>query len=245
MSLPTEPYCGAAPTPDRLLAAWNFDPVLLCALAGLTFALWLTDSLRRSPIRIGVLMLLLVTAFVSPLCNLTSALFSARSLHHIVLTSIAAPIAASLIPWRWPPLAGLSFFAHLIILWLWHLPAPYAWAMSGSLPYWSMEIPLLASALWLWRDILDQDLPGLSLGVTAGTILQMAVLGAFVTFAPRPLYQVHFLTTEAFGLSALEDQQYAGLLMWVPASVPYVAVFLYQIMILLQRASHKAVSIKL
>jgi hypothetical protein len=51
-------------------------------------------------------------------------------------------------------------------------------------------------------------------------------------------------STGAFGLPALEDQQYAGLLLWVSASIPYVADFLYQMMILLQRSSDKVVQVK-
>jgi putative membrane protein len=45
-----------------------------------------------------------------------------------------------------------------------------------------------------------------------------------IVFAPRPLYTVHFASTAAWGLSPLTDQQFAGLLMWVPASLPYLGV---------------------
>jgi putative membrane protein len=55
-------------------------------------------------------------------------------------------------------------------------------------------------------------------------VLQMGMLGALLTFASVPLYVPHLTTTFAFGLDPLGDQQLAGILMWVPASLPYLAV---------------------
>ncbi len=54
----------------------------------------------------------------------------------------------------------------------------------------------------------------------------MGLLGAVITFARVPLYPPHFATTDPFGLSALADQQLAGLIMWVPATIPYLAAAL-------------------
>jgi len=55
----------------------------------------------------------------------------------------------------------------------------------------------------------------------------MGLLGALIVFAPRPLYVVHLASTTAWGLSPLADQQLAGLLMWVPATLPYLGVVLW------------------
>ena len=55
----------------------------------------------------------------------------------------------------------------------------------------------------------------------------MGLLGALIVFAPRPLYPVHLASTTAWGLTPLADQQLAGLLMWVPAMLPYVGVGLW------------------
>ena len=45
------------------------------------------------------------------------------------------------------------------------------------------------------------------------------MLGALLTLAPRPLYAIHELTAAPWGLTALEDQQLGGLLMWVPGGL--------------------------
>ncbi len=55
------------------------------------------------------------------------------------------------------------------------------------------------------------------------TFLQMGLLGAVLTLAGRPLFQWHFLTTQAWRLSPLQDQQLGGALMWVPG----IALFLW------------------
>lgn len=43
-----------------------------------------------------------------------------------------------------------------------------------------------------------------------------------LTFAPRLWYPIYEERTSRWGLSALEDQQLAGLLMWVPAGVVFI-----------------------
>ena len=52
------------------------------------------------------------------------------------------------------------------------------------------------------------------------------LLGALITMAPQPLYAWYRDRTQVWGLSALENQQLAGLLMWVPMGVIYMAASL-------------------
>ena len=52
------------------------------------------------------------------------------------------------------------------------------------------------------------------------------LLGALITLAPYPLYAWYHGRTALWGLSALEDQQLAGLLMWVPMGIVYLAACL-------------------
>jgi putative membrane protein len=54
------------------------------------------------------------------------------------------------------------------------------------------------------------------------TSLHSGVLGALLTFAPRLWYPIYEARTSQWGLSALEDQQLAGLIMWVPAGVVFI-----------------------
>ncbi len=244
------PYCGAAPLPSEWLTRWNWDPVLLVTMAALALChagiLWRTSEFRSRLWWFASLWLLAFALFVSPLCALSSALFSVRVVHHVLLIAIAAPVAVLSLPRRGRTAAaqsagvlGAVFALHVAIVWVWHLPAPYASALSSDLVFWIMQLSLLGSAILLWRPILSPaGATGAALALTLGTVMQMGLLGAMITFARSPLYVPHFATTEPFGLAPLADQQLAGLIMWVPATLPYLAVALVLIGRSLARATN-------
>lgn len=224
------PYCGPAPLPADLWTTWNFDPLLIAvfALMGAGALVSSRASLRvaaRSPYGIAALIVLIITV-VSPICALASALFSARIAHHLLLVAFAAPLLALALPTRFSrlPVSAL-LLAHTVLMWVWHAPVPYEWALSSVPVYWLMELTLFFSAFFLWQAIFAAR-PGLALFALLGSIVQMGMLGALLTFAGRPLYEPHATTTLPYGLTPLADQQLAGLLMWVPAALPYLAVAL-------------------
>ncbi len=231
------PYCGPAPLPGDVLGQWNLDPVLLVSMAALAalhvMSLARSGDLRRKRGWLIGFWLVLAALFISPLCTLSSALFSVRVAHHVVLIAVAAPILVLSLPDRWRTwtlsrgMLGGVFILHLGIVWLWHAPAPYAAAMSSHLIFWTMQLSLIISAIALWLAVLSPAAPfGHALTLLLGSIIQMGLLGAVITFARVPLYLPHFATTEPFGLSALSDQQLAGLIMWVPATLPYLVAAL-------------------
>jgi putative membrane protein len=53
--------------------------------------------------------------------------------------------------------------------------------------------------------------------------VQMGFLGALITLASRAVYTPHALTTAAWGLTPLQDQQLGGLIMWVPGCLVFLA----------------------
>ena len=215
-------YCGPAALPNDLWMRWNADPLLIAILAALALAVSRGRS-ANTRAGWGAIVLMLVI-FVSPLCALSSALFSVRVLHHVFLVAAVAPLLALAFPRRRmgsPPLFVLVA-AHAVILWLWHTPGAYAWGLASVPAYWLMQTSLLGSAWLLWRAILAPAQSGPTLVALAATIAQMGLLGALIVFAPRPLYPVHLASTTAWGLVPFTDQQLAGLLMWVPAMLPYL-----------------------
>jgi putative membrane protein len=225
---PVIAYCGPAPVPDDVWTRWNVDPLLMTTLAVLAFVV---ARRRSSDIRAGwAAIALMVVIFISPLCALSSALFSARVLHHVLLVAAVAPLLALAFPLRRAgslPLAALVG-TNAVILWLWHAPGPYAWGLASVSAYCLMQVSLLGSAWLMWRAILSPTMPpGAALIALVATIGQMGLLGALIVFAPGPLYLVHLASTAPWGLSPLADQQLAGLLMWVPASLPYLGVGLW------------------
>lgn len=220
-------YCGPAAVPDDLWQRWNFDPLLIGILLVLAVAI---GRGRSADARAGwAAIALMGVVFISPLCALSSALFSARVLHHVLLIAAVAPLLALAFPLprlASPPLA-LLVALNAVVLWLWHAPGPYAWGLGSVAAYWLMQGTLLASAWFLWRAALAPSTPtGAAMFALATTIGQMGLLGALLVFAPRPMYWVHFESTAVWSLRPLADQQLAGLLMWVPAMLPYLVVAL-------------------
>ena len=204
-------YCGPPPLPAEIWTSWNLDPPLLAGLAGLAF---LIGRDRRGALAV----LALVIAFVSPLCALSAALFSARVVHHVLLVAVAAPLLALMVPTRRGGGVAAPLVAMTGTLWLWHVPALYDLALSETPAYWAMQASLLVTAILFWRAVLSPGQPAHAalLGVLAGFI-QMGMLGALLTFAPAPLYAAHALSPLEWGLSPLTDQQLGGLIMWVPS----------------------------
>ena len=215
------PYCGPGPAPDEWVARWNGDPVLLAALATvLGLVLWRTSGRERATGAAAVLVLAVV--FVSPLCALSSSLFAARTVHHVLLVAIAAP----LIGWTLPRGKGgglaLATFAQAALFWAWHAPAAYAWALSNDGAYWLMQISLFVPAVWFWAAVRRAPAPA-AVAALLLAMVAMGLLGALLTFTGQPVYAPHLLTTAAWGLTPLEDQQVAGLIMWAPAAALYLA----------------------
>ena len=96
-------YCGTPPTLADLAGRWNFDPVLIAGLivVGIAGAYALRTTSRERQLGFAAAWTLAAILFVSPLCALTVALFSARVGHHIVLTMIVAPLLALALPPAW------------------------------------------------------------------------------------------------------------------------------------------------
>lgn len=228
-------YCGPAALPDEIWWRWNLDPVLLAALGVFSVALVRYGNRDRAGRMAGWSALgLMFLVFVSPLCALSSTFFSARVLHHVLLIAGVAPLLVLAFPPRESgggrlPLSALAV-VHAIILWIWHVPGIYTWGLASVPAYWLMQISLLGSAWALWHAVFaSRSQPLAMLAALVGTVAQMGMLGALIVFAPEPLYLVHLLATLPWGVSPLSDQQFAGLLMWVPATVPYIGVGLWLI----------------
>ncbi|WP_136652012.1 cytochrome c oxidase assembly protein [Paracoccus aeridis] len=210
-------YCGPAPDPAAIWWRWNLDPLLLVALVALALAL------GRSRTGLAAVAVLAV-AFVSPLCALSAALFSARVVHHVLLVAVAAPLIALALPARSPRAASPLFLISTAVLWAWHLPQAYDSAMANMGLYWVMQATLLGAAAAFWRAVLAPGQPTGQAGLAIlGAYMQMGLLGALLTFAPEPLYAIHQWAPLEWELTPLSDQQLGGIIMWVPAGIPYAA----------------------
>jgi putative membrane protein len=252
------PYCGSPPSPLTLLSHWNLDPVLIAALLAvlLAFVVASRRARHRSPgwrnacfyggWLVGAL------ALTSPLCPLSVSLFSARVGQHMLLTSVVAPLVVlgcgglsrragtgGRGSGRGVVLAAAAFMS---ALWIWHAPGPYMATFTSNVAYWSMHFSVFGAACWLWAGLSDLEGRHLlaSLGAALLTTVQMGFLGAIITFAPKPLYAAHVLTTIAWGLSPLQDQQLGGAIMWIPAGAILVGAIVLSLGLAIRQSEVRA-----
>lgn len=228
-------YCGPAPLPDDLWGRWNLDPWLIAALLLGSALYWMHPASQSERRAFMAALAVLALVFISPLCALTVALFSARVVHHVLLVAVAAPLLAHAV-FNHRALASLLTpltLLHTAIFWAWHAPDAYAAALSYTSAYWAMQITLLASATALWGAIFAAS-SARAIAALLFLTIQMGLLGALLVFSASPLYAPHLATTLVFGLDPLSDQQLAGLIMWVPASLPYVGFALWRLLMLLR-----------
>jgi cytochrome c oxidase assembly factor CtaG len=116
-------------------------------------------------------------------------------------------------------------------LWLWHAPPLFELALAR--PGWHVvqHLSFFASALAFWTGVLDehrlQKRPGVAIACLFATALTTGALGALMALSASPWYAAYRalgLTPE--GLTPAEDQELAGLLMWIPGGLVHTAAAL-------------------
>ena len=224
------------------------DLQILLALIGLAAAYVLGARSDREPARskrqgllFGGAWLILALALVSPVHTLAERSVFAHMVQHMLLI-IVVPIllvyaGVGRVGLAWPlssirvtgtaPAAGHPAVAvplHVMILWAWHVPVLYEGAVHHSVVHGVEHVTLLGSALLFWSGVIDHREHPLRAGAAciavgaAGALLGslMALSGSAWYATPNP--------EQALGLNPFEDQQLAGLVMWVPGGLVYLAV---------------------
>jgi putative membrane protein len=112
---------------------------------------------------------------------------------------------------------------HAVVLWAWHMPVLFEGALANEGVHVAQHACFFVSALFFWWSLFARGARrgGVSVASLFTTMMHTSALGALLTFAPTPWY-AHYADTAAFGLSALEDQQLGGLVMWVPGGLAYL-----------------------
>jgi putative membrane protein len=133
---------------------------------------------------------------------------------------LAAPVAATL-------LQGAA-------MWLWHMPPLFDRALDSEAWHIAQHLSFLATALLFWWAIAQGRATGHGLAAFCLFLTSLigGALGALMAFSTSPWYAPYAaLGMTPSGLSPAEDQQLAGLVMWVPGGAFHAAAalfFLYQ-----------------
>ncbi|HVW10052.1 MAG TPA: cytochrome c oxidase assembly protein [Bryobacteraceae bacterium] len=119
-----------------------------------------------------------------------------------------------------------AWLLHAAALWLWHAPALFQAATKNSAIHALQHISFLGSALLFWWSLFyarKRTAYGESFLYVFTTAVHSSILGALLTFSTPPWYPIYRITAPQQGLTALQDQQIGGLIMWVPAGIVYLA----------------------
>ncbi len=130
------------------------------------------------------------------------------------------------VPWRIASAPIFATIAQAAVLWLWHAPAAFDLALVHRGWHVVQHLCFVVSALLFWWAMLvaRPQRIGISVGCLFFTSLVSGALGALMAFSRGPWYAGYSrLGLDAFGLSPAEDQQIAGLLMWVPGGLMHAA----------------------
>ncbi|HEX4780834.1 MAG TPA: cytochrome c oxidase assembly protein, partial [Usitatibacter sp.] len=200
--------------------------------------------------------LVLCVALLPPLDAMSDRSFATHMVQHELLMVVAAPLLVLARPleawtwalpapwrpalgavarsrglraaWRWCTAPVGAWILHAVALWAWHIPVLFEAALASEAVHTLQHASFFATALLFWWSVFERarrNSGGASFASLFTTMAHSSALGALLTLAPDPWYP-SYLEGKAFGLTALEDQQLGGLIMWGPASLAYLAAAL-------------------
>jgi cytochrome c oxidase assembly factor CtaG len=192
-------------------------------------------------------LLSVVIALMSPVGANDERLLSMHMLAHDVLIWITAPL---LIVGVLPLLGDLhrlpralrgalafltrpavAWFVSTLLLWVWHTPPVYGRALENQRLHDFQHLCFLAGYLLYWWPLLAPPWQLGALRTDAARVIyllvgmtQSALLGALITFHSTVLYPGYLEAPGASAASVLADQRLAGMLMWIPGTMIFIAV---------------------
>ena len=227
---------------------WSWNPEALFLVPLLTIAYFV--ALRRFPAprwRIACFvtaMVLLLAVTITPLETIAmNYLLVIHLLQNVVLAEWAPLLVVLGIP---PALAAslarpalvrtLTHPAVALPLWLanymlWHLPWLYDTALENPHTLLHLEHALyFATGVAMWWSVVQEEPHRLGPGIRAGVVFAAFILGSpiglVLALVPDAVYDFYVDAPERlWGLSALEDQQLAGILMALEQASVFFAVF--------------------
>jgi putative membrane protein len=228
---------------------WTIATAVSLLAIAFVYALGLRNLWRKAVQPWQVLAFFLGWAFagialLSPLDRWSDVLFSAHMAQHEILMLISAPLMVAGRPYLaalhvvpalartrrvWEALTGPTtvLVLHAVVLWLGHVPVLFEAALRDESVHVVQHLGFFVTAALFWFALLHGRYGRMGYGIGVlyvfATAMHTQILGALLTFGSRVWYPTHAARTAAAGVSPVDDQQLAGVLMWIP----FGAVFLF------------------
>ena len=133
--------------------------------------------------------------------------------------------------WRWLTLPLTAWCIHAAAIWIWHAPPLFQATLTSDVVHSLQHASFLLSALLFWWALFHGSHGRLGYGAAVLYVFTTAVhtgaLGALLTFSRLLWYPAYGNAAAMWGMTPIEDQQLAGLIMWIPASLTYLAACLW------------------
>jgi putative membrane protein len=128
--------------------------------------------------------------------------------------------------WRWLTGPLSVFLLHAVAIWIWHAPRLYEAALRNDGIHALEHFTFVTTAALFWWGMVHGRYGRAGYGVAVVyvflTAVHSSVLGALMAIAPNVWYPAYASAAASWNVNALEDQQLAGLLMWVPSGVIFI-----------------------
>jgi len=136
-------------------------------------------------------------------------------------------------PWRVLTAPVSATLLQAAVLWFWHAPSLFDRALRSDVWHAAQHACFIASSLFFWHAVavghgaVARERRGLSAFCLFVTSIVSGALGALMAFSNSPWYAGYAsLGVMPFGLTPAEDQQLAGLVMWIPGGLVHAVVAL-------------------
>jgi cytochrome c oxidase assembly factor CtaG len=132
--------------------------------------------------------------------------------------------------WRRTTNLPEAWLMHATAIWIWHVPSFFQAALANTAIHNLQHLTFFGTGLLYWWSVLHRgrrSAAGVSVISLFGTAIQTALLGALLALSHAPWYTAYGNRAARWGMTPMEDQQFAGLLMWIPAGFVYLAAALY------------------
>ncbi|MBZ7927238.1 cytochrome c oxidase assembly protein (plasmid) [Ensifer adhaerens] len=147
-----------------------------------------------------------------------------RRTRHLAGRAIHSPAMSK--AWEWSTRTTNATILHGIAIWAWHVPTLFDAAFLSPHIHRLQHISFFATAILFWWALVWKSGHGVAGWHLFVTMMHTNILGALMALAPRAVYFAQTNTTLSWGLTPLQDQQLAGMIMWVPAGTVYAAACL-------------------
>jgi cytochrome c oxidase assembly factor CtaG len=145
-----------------------------------------------------------------------------------------------------------AWMLHAAAIWIWHVPRFFELTLANAAVHALQHACFLFTGLLFWWSLVHgrrapHEGPRAAGYVAAvlylfTTALHTSALGALITFSPTLWYPAYGSSAASWNLTPLEDQQLAGLIMWIPGSVGYLIAALLLLAAALRAAEARSVS---